>query len=267
MYLARLRYIQAIHESPELRNPDNLVGHFLSTRQRVRALWLSREDLARLRANPFYYYVLARTRHYDQVLRDAVSDGVQRIVSVGCGSDTRAYRFAGLLRSHGVRVLECDQPDAIRRKERLVRWWRPADHVGYLDIDLNDEEWSKLDLWLRRQPEARTLLMIEGVSPYINDDAFDCFLRSMATTLFAGSHIAYDFKLRGINDDFGATGRTSRPFRLPSDRAEVAAFHERRGLRLQRMEFSTELWARLLPSSPVLTSASFDEDGLVMLVK
>ena len=34
-------------------------------------------------------------------------------VMVGCGSDTRAYRFQDLLCRHGVKVLECDQPEEL----------------------------------------------------------------------------------------------------------------------------------------------------------
>src|ERR1043166_6560012 len=112
MYVARLRYIQSIHESLECRNPDTLVQHFILTLERWRIPWLGREELSKLREDPFYYYLVARTKYYDQVVNDAIADGVQQIVCVGCGSDTRAYRFEPLLRSRGISVLECDQPEA-----------------------------------------------------------------------------------------------------------------------------------------------------------
>jgi O-methyltransferase involved in polyketide biosynthesis len=109
--------------------------------RRWRTAWLNREDLARLRAEPFYYYLLARTMYYDQVIKDAVAGGAKRIVIVGCGSDTRAYRFQDLLRNGGVRVLECDPPEAIHVKQQMTARWRPGEHVEYLPIDLNDDEW------------------------------------------------------------------------------------------------------------------------------
>jgi O-methyltransferase involved in polyketide biosynthesis len=65
---------------------------------------------------PFYYY-RSRGPAYDHVVTDAIEDGVKRIVIVGCGSDTRAYRFKDSLRTR-IRVLECDQSDAIRSSGR-----------------------------------------------------------------------------------------------------------------------------------------------------
>jgi methyltransferase (TIGR00027 family) len=212
MYVARLRYIQSIHEPSDRRNPDTLVRHFIPIRDRWRTAWLDRDALAKLRADPFYYYLVARTRHYDQVVHDAVSAGVQHIVSVGCGSDTRAYRFTPLLRSKGVRFLECDQREAINAKQRMAKRWRRFDHVEYMAIDLNDEAWPEFERSLADRTGSRALVLMEGVSPYVNDSMFSRFLRLLATRLSAGSHVAYDFKIRGVNDQLGRAGRTQDRF-------------------------------------------------------
>ena len=45
MDVARLRYIQSIHESPQHRNPDTLVRHFIPILARLRAAWLGRERI------------------------------------------------------------------------------------------------------------------------------------------------------------------------------------------------------------------------------
>ena len=264
MYVAHLRHIQSIHEPAELRNPDILVRNFLPITQRWRAAWIGRHELATLRRDPFYYYLVARTRYYDQLVADAVADGVRKIVSVGCGSDTRPYRFADLLRSKGVTVLECDQPEAIESKRRIARRWRPH-HVEYLPIDLNDETWPELQDLLRDGKGTKFLVMMEGVSPYVNDDSFRRFLQLAGTSLTAGSHLAYDFKIGGVDDDFGRVGRTERPFRLPGDKGAVTAFHEEQGLHLIGFELSSDLCARLLPGLTTPSAPFFGEDGLVRL--
>ena len=38
---------------------------------------------------------------------------------------------------------------------------------------------------------------MEGVSPYIDDVSFGRFLSLLASTLAAGSQVAYDFKIQG----------------------------------------------------------------------
>ena len=199
------------------------------------------------------------------MVNDAVADGVQQIVNVGCGSDTRAYRFKHLLRSKGVRILECDQPQAIHAKQRIAKRWRPCDYVEYLPIDLNDNTWPALEHWISARTASKALVLMEGVSPYVNASAFGQFLLFLATTLSAGSHVAYDFKIRGVNDDFGRVGRTQSPFRLSRASDEVATFHEAHGLRLDRMELSSELSVRLLPGLAESAARLFSEDGLVQL--
>ena len=263
-YVAFLRYLQSIHEAPSRRNPDTLVRNFIPPLQRWRARWLGRRRLEQLRADPFYFYLAARTRYYDQVFTSAIADGVRQIVSVGCGSDTRPYRFRQLLLHHQVRVLECDQASAIEVKRRVARRWHASDYVQYLAIDLNDHEWPTLSSRIDRSG-AKVLLLMEGVSPYVDDSSFTSFLGTMARHLPLGSHVAYDYKLRGVRDDFGKTARTLVPFRLSAAAAEVAAFHDELRLRLDFCELSSDLTSRLVPGLRESGAALFEEDGLARL--
>lgn len=263
MYVARLRYIQTVHERPERRNPDTFVRHFIPALLRLRTAWMKDEELSRLRSDPFYYYLVARTKYYDQVMIDAVESGIERIVGVGCGSDTRAYRFQDRLLRQGIKVLECDQAASIDEKQRLTRKWRHLGHVEYLGIDLNDGAWPKLEGWLG-DGKPRALVLMEGVSPYVNSDQIAAFLRMLSSRLAPGSPVAYDYKIRGVKDDFGRVGRTEKPFRLSTVRDEVAAFHAGVGLQLEQMELSSALVRRLLPDLSA-TAPVFEEDGLLRL--
>jgi methyltransferase (TIGR00027 family) len=262
-YVAELRYIQTVHESHELRNPDTFVRHFIPLLVRLRTSWLRDEGLSRLRTDPFYYYLVARTKYYDHVIANAISDGVQRFINVGCGNDTRAYRFRELLNGKAVKVLECDQEAAINKRRRLTRRWREAIHVEHLAIDLNDGIWPQLESWLGTS-KPKTLVLIEGVSPYVDHNAFAQFLRLVASRLAADSQVAYDFKIAGVKDDFGRGKRTQKPFRLSRNKADIARFHRALGLRLEHMELSSELGKRLLPDL-IETAPSFNEDGLLRL--
>ncbi len=265
MYVARLRHIQSIHEASERRNPDTLVRHFLPVRQRLRAAWLGRQALAKMRAEPFYHYLIARTKHYDAVLTDAIADGAKRVIIVGCGSDTRAYRFASLLRSQRVSLLECDQPAAIGIKREMTKRWRKALPVEYLPIDLNDDSWPDLQKWIAAT-DSRVLVLIEGVSPYIDEQAFPNFLRLLATALPRGSHVAYDFKIRGVSDNEGLGGRTRKPFRLSASRNEAVTFHEALGFHVRSFEMSDALTVRLVPQVRESGAPLFEQDGLVRLL-
>src|SRR4051812_36240583 len=169
--VGQLRYIQSLCEPAERRNPDALVGAFLSRGQRLASRLRGALFLGRLRANPFYHYVLARTRYYDGLFLRAVNDSVACIVNIGCGSDTRAYRFAPLLQSKGITVLECDQPRAIDAKRELAARRFPTAHVRYAPLELNKGFATVLD----QAPPGRAFVMMEGVSPYIERTKFEAF--------------------------------------------------------------------------------------------
>jgi methyltransferase (TIGR00027 family) len=247
--VGQLRYIQSRCES----SPDALVGAFLSLPQRLACILRGRLALPRLRANPFYYYLLARTRYYDQLFVDAVGDSVACIVNIGCGSDTRAYRFARLLEAKGITVIECDRPEAISAKRRLAARRFPTAHVRYVPVELNKGFGTFLD----EAPAGRTFVMMEGVSPYIGATQFEAFLRVLAARLAPGSVLAYDFKLQGVAPGFGHP----ESFRLPPERDAVAAYHDALGFQLQHFETSSGVTRRLVPHAPRL----FEEDCLACL--
>jgi methyltransferase (TIGR00027 family) len=265
MFVAEWRYIQSIHEIIELRNPDTLVGGFLPILRRWRCAWLSQSKVAVLRTDPFYYYLVARTRYYDRVFLDAVNDNVEYIVNIGCGTDTRSYRFEHLLKQKGVKVLECDQPEAISDKQQMTKRQGTFGHVDYMAVDLNDDAWPNFENWLSTNKAKKGLVLMEGVSPYVNTENFNRFLGLLAKELSVGTCVAYDFKLRGVKDDFGLTGRTQRPFRLEGGREEVAAYHEKFGYRLDHIEQSSELSMRLLACLATPGLPFFGEDTLIQL--
>jgi methyltransferase (TIGR00027 family) len=251
--VGQLRYIQALCEPADARNPDAVVGAFLSLPQRLACIVRGTLLRPRLRANPFYHYVLARTRYYDALFLEAANDSVACIVNIGCGTDTRAYRFAPLLQRKGIAVLECDQPHAIRAKRELAARRFPTAHVRYVPLDLNNGFGTLPD----EVPPGRAFVMMEGVSPYIERHKFEAFLRLLAARLSPGSVLAYDFKLRGVAPGFGHPGS----FRLPPERDAVAAYHRPLGFQLQHLETSASLVRRLLPRA----SRLFEEDCLACL--
>lgn len=265
MSVAEWRYIQHIHEGGTLANPDGFVKNFIPLVQRWRCRWIKPRQLRQLRRYPFYYYLVARTKYYDDVFQRAIDQGVRYIVNVGCGTDTRAYRYASRLRERQIEVLECDQEASIVAKQRIAQRWRVSDYASYLPIDLNQGAWPELQRRLAQHAGGPTLVLMEGVSPYIDPVSFDSFLTLLAKQLAPGSRIAYDYKLQGVADDFGRAGRSGAVFRLSGTDADAVAFHARHGLRVEHHELSSALTTRLLPGLVGSHATAFAEDGLLQL--
>jgi methyltransferase (TIGR00027 family) len=266
-YVAVLRHLQRLHEIASLRNPDDLVGQLFPFRQRLRHWLMSRREMDVYRSQPFYYFLAARTRHYDAWYRSALEAGVRHVINVGCGSDTRAHRFRALIESNGARVTECDLPDAIAAKAVQAQRLGAVPYVEYVPVDLNDAAWPQFEAALHKVGGAPAAVMLEGVSPYVDEASFLRFLQLLAGALAPGSRLAYDYKIAGVADDFARTERVPHPFRLPLAEDEVRRFHEALGLRVDGIEPAWDLEARLLPDAVASGVELFRQDVLLTLTK
>ncbi len=118
---------------------DRFAKHFVGPRQRL--LTGAPQSLVRWaleRAAPGSYgYIIARTRCFDEALLAETADGIQQVVILGAGYDSRALRFRRELKD--VHVFEVDHPGTQMRKlamlSRAVRDL-PKD-VHYVPVDFN----------------------------------------------------------------------------------------------------------------------------------
>lgn len=261
--IARARYIQSIYEPLECRNPDTLVRDLLPAPVRWLSMLQARTLLAQLRSRPGYYYLIARTKYYDQVFSDAVRNNIGCVINIGSGADTRAYRFAHELRKRNVRVLECDQPRSIVVKQRLAGQCWPNEHVTYVSIELNARSWPEMAARLD-EITLPVLVMLEGVSAYVERKAFACFLAFLAAKLRSNSRVVYDYKVCGAADHPSRHDSAKPLFRLPGSKSDVIAYHKEMGYELEHFELSSDLSLRLLPN--IATYANpYTEDCVVEL--
>ena len=260
------RHIQSLHESGDRRNPDTLAGALLSEEQRQFCLHIGQQGLADLRKEAYYFYLIARTKVYDQMLLDAVASGVRRVLIMGTGFDTRFYRFGGHLAALNVQVAECDQPEAIAMKRQLAASLPFAGHVRYMPVDLNQPEtWTDVSQWLGAA-DAPALLIAEGVSPYIEAASFRTLLAGLPKLLPPCSRIGYDFKLSGVADEFGKAASVVPRFRLNLDERMIAEMHAPWGYRQTSVMASDAMMQAQVPSWNASVSPLFREDAVVQLV-
>lgn len=139
-------------------------------------------------------YVLTRHRFVDDAIREAAAEGLDQLVLLGAGYDSRAWRLRAALGRAA--VVEVDHPATAGRKARVLARHRdrlPPVEVSRITVDFEHES---LEARLREsglRPGARTFWVWEGVSMYLQRRAVQQTLRTMASLSGAGSRLAMDF--------------------------------------------------------------------------
>ena len=240
---------------------DLFAKHFLSMKSRMLLALTPQRILRTLieRAAPgSYCFTIARTRHFDEALLAGVRDGVQQVVILGAGYDSRAFRFEDELR--GVKVFELDHPGTQARKKQLLaaRNAELPENLTLIGIDFAKQSFRKLLPEHGFRHDLKTLFLWEGVSYYLPLQAVDDVLTFVAGCA-SGSSVVFDYALQSFVDgDTGTYGgeqiarwlkKIGEPFLFGLNPPDAQRFLGKRGLRvvahvgpaeLERMYLTTQ---------------------------
>jgi len=173
------------------------------------------DPLARRLVNPIYYllvklfagygdrkapgttgFLVARHRCIDDYLASCLQAGLDQLVVLGAGLDSRAYR-PEILESR-LRVFEVDHPPTQQDKCRKIRQIFGAlpDHVVYVPIDFNLET---LDVLFKfgYDRDRKTLFIWEGVTYYLAQESVDQTLHFIKECSAQGSAVIFDYVYPG----------------------------------------------------------------------
>src|SRR5450631_247919 len=198
--MATLRAVVTNEGRLAVRCEDQLAKHFLETKNRVLVNCVPRFLLKMLfdRIAPgSYCFTIARTRHFDEALLAECRSGVEQLVLLGAGYDSRAIRFAGELA--GIDVFEVDHPGTQARKRRILDGTarQLPGNLRYVPLDFTSDS---LEVALSRSgfaPGRKTLFLWEGVSYYLPQAAVDRVL-GFAASCAPGSSIMFDYALKSF---------------------------------------------------------------------
>lgn len=140
---------------------------------------------------------IARTRLIDDTIREQVADGVEQIVVLGAGFDSRAWRLTEL---RDVRVIEVDQPATQQAKTDAVRQaGHDTERVRFLPVDFETDDLATA-LRDAGAQGLRTLFVWEGVTNYLTADAVDRTLAVLRAVAGPGSALLFTFVHIGVID-------------------------------------------------------------------
>ncbi len=125
-----------------------------------------------------------RTWIIDRYIAEAIADGIDMVVNLGAGLDTRPYR---LDLPHNLQWIEVDFEHVIDYKAEKLKEHAPVCHLLRIACNLADEGEPRALLDRLNVSAGRILVLTEGVVPYLPNAA----VASLADALAAQPHIVY----------------------------------------------------------------------------
>jgi methyltransferase (TIGR00027 family) len=232
-WIAHYRAVET--ERPDALFRDPLAGVLAGERGREIAREMPRAMMTA-------WAVVIRTCIIDEYIRSAVSQGVDAILNLGAGLDTRPYRM-DLPKS--LLWVEVDYPDTIALKENRLATEKPQCQLERVSMDLANVGLRREMLAKLNARASRLLILTEGVVPYLTVEA----VASLADDLHALDHAAYwvvdyfapellKFRRRMLGNKM-----QNAPFQF--DPGDWSSFFAKHGWRCKEMRYLAEEGVRL----------------------
>jgi methyltransferase (TIGR00027 family) len=167
----------ACHRARETERPDAVFKDLLARRltgergeEITRSLSWGNEDA---------WTWTARTWLFDNYVSEQIAQGVDMVINLAAGLDTRPYRMD---LPSTLKWVEVDLPGLIAYKEKILAGETPVCQLERISLDLSDAP-ARRSLFARLGAQAKKALIItEGLVPYFSDEEAASFARDLAAT-------------------------------------------------------------------------------------
>jgi methyltransferase (TIGR00027 family) len=216
---------------------------------------LTASSYAQKRAAGALGFIVARCRYMDDVLCEGLGWGIQQLVILGAGYDSRAYRFERL--KDGVKVFEVDHPATQRNKlrhlEHIFGSVGLPGYVAFVPLDFTRQTLAARLPEYGYSEQMKTLFIWEGVTMYLEAPSVDSTLAFIANHSAPGSAIVFDYMCQQTAPPKGDIGillvsffrslfSERRSFNIETD--QIEPFLTRRGFNQMRNVTAADLRAR-----------------------
>ncbi|MGD0174673.1 MAG: SAM-dependent methyltransferase [Anaerolineales bacterium] len=137
-------------------------------------------------------FLAVRCRYIDDYLAECLAVGLEQLVILGAGLDSRAYRLQEL--KERVKVFEVDHPATQKVKiGKIIKIFGSLpEHVTYVPIDFNREDLRELFSY-GYDKRKKTLFICEGVVYYLTAESVNQTFAFVAENSAPGSFIIFDY--------------------------------------------------------------------------
>ncbi len=222
-------------------------------------------------------FIVVRERYIDDCLKTSLSEGLDQVVLLGAGFDTRPYRIPGIEKAH---VFELDYPATQAVKlNGLKKVIDPLpENVTFLPIDFNTQSLAERLQSGGYNEQARTMFIWQGVTYFLKAQAVDSTLDFITHHAGRGSSVIFDYMDNDIfknpNNSYGkalkrAGKMSGEEYLFGIDHDQVEQFLIQRGFQdvrnmpldvLKQRYFTGPNASRTVPTDIAIVSAVVNKD-------
>lgn len=136
--------------------------------------------------------IAARVRFFDDFVKKSIDEGIEQLVILGAGYDSRAYRIEGLEK---IKTFEVDHPATqnIKMEKIKIIFGSLPDHVVYVPCDLETEDFGQRLIDIGYSRHVKTLFLMEGLLMYLQPKVVDEILSFIVKNSGKNSSILFDY--------------------------------------------------------------------------
>ncbi len=146
-----------------------------------------------MRAIPSTSHTISRSRYTEDILEEAVRQGVQQYVILGAGMDTFAFRRLEMLEQ--LQVFEVDHPatQSFKRSRMAELGWELPVQLHFIPVDFTQERLAEALARSSYDPQKLSFFSWLGVTYYLPRETVFATLRAFADMAPAGSTVIFDY--------------------------------------------------------------------------
>ena len=221
-------------------------------------------------------FVIARERYIDDYLIFELAEGLDQVVILGAGFDTRAYRIPGIEKT---RVFEIDHPDTQTEKlKRIKKAINPLPvNITFVPIDFNTQTLEECLHNNGYDEKAKTLFIWQGVTYFLTTKGIESTLAFIANHSGPGSMVIFDYfynetlrdtTRRDVKILRQAARMTGEEYMYGFDQGQIEPFLVQRGFGsvhdatledLKRLYFTGVNAGRFMPDGIAIASAKVNQ--------
>ena len=225
---SRMAYEIAGARASEMRRPeearvctDHLADLFM-TPEAVKSLdnpqeWKAHLDFLEQILPGVNGAIVARVRFFDEFLAEQLDQGLEQLVLLGAGYDTRAYRFGKI--QENVKVFELDHVATQRVKKEKIQehLGQLPEYISYVTLDFDREKLADKLTGGRYDPHKKTLFICEGLMMYLPQEVVKESLEFIAKNSGPGSRVLFDFFEQSVIEGKNELPEARTLFKFVSD--------------------------------------------------